>query len=1032
MSGISSGIGLVSGIDRTAIIDQLLAIEARPVRALEQRVGDIDVQRTALLELSAKLLAIQSAATRFTRSSLFRQYLARSSHESVLRASAGETSAAGTHRLRVRSLVTQHSIVSRGFQDADRTAVGAGTITIESARARVNPTTDLASLNGGEGVRLGVIRITDRSSATVDIDLSSALTVEDVLDAINSDPRIQVHAKVTGAASNGATGDRIVIEDATGRAEGRLVVADRSGGFTAKDLGILGFVDGARLEGKDLVRLSNSTSLELLNDGNGVGRSQGAGGDLLFHTSYGDFGVTLSDVLAPSTDLRLLNNGQGVRLGVIRITDRSGKSADIDLNGAVTVNDIRGAIDAADIAVDVTVVNAGLQIKDSSGVSGAAAKNLKVEDVSGSAAADLGIAANVASDTISGRSIYRINTLGDVIRSINFAAGNNGFVQASLGEDGKRIAVRALGFDNSVTIRGVAGSTAASDLGIADATFDGNQPFATRRLIGGLGTVLLGGLRGGGGVHLGTVRFTDRANATSVIDFSSAETLQDVIDSVESDPATSFTASINRAGNGIVVQDESGGNLSQFVIEDVTGGLAADLGIEVRSQLGSVFEGNSIDGGNLQRHYISRQTKLSELSVGNEVRLGEIRIIDSAGTIHDVALASNFRTLGEVIDAINLRTPDTLEARINDDGDGIVIRDLTNGSQQLTISDLNGGQAAALLNLDGTAKTGQREIDGSFEVRVDIDAEDTLQEVASKLGQSGAPVTATVVNDGGTSTPFGLVLTSTLAGRRGELLVDSSGVNAHFETLVRAQDAVVTVGPRGAGSSLVVSSSTNTVTGVVPGVTFDLLAASDDEVTVSVEQDLNATVESLRAFVDTYNEAISTINEQTRFDQDSLEKGPLLGDRTVEVIRTRLQRAVTRSFGVDDATFSRLSSVGIRFGNGNRLEFDEEKFQDAYTSAPGSVENLFTTPTNGAGTVLQDALGDLTNDLDGVISRRNNVLTDQQELLNNRIASLNDVLAIKRLRLENQFIGLETALAALQGQQTAVTNLARVLATAPR
>ena len=53
------------------------------------------------------------------------------------------------------------------------------------SHGRVNPSTELDTLNGGQGVRRGTITITDRSGADAEIDLSTSMTVDDVLNAIN-------------------------------------------------------------------------------------------------------------------------------------------------------------------------------------------------------------------------------------------------------------------------------------------------------------------------------------------------------------------------------------------------------------------------------------------------------------------------------------------------------------------------------------------------------------------------------------------------------------------------------------------------------------------------------------------------------------------------------------------------------------------------------------------------------------------------------------------------------------------------------
>ena len=177
-------------------------------------------------------------------------------------------------------------MVSRGFADADRTPIGLGTITIEGAAGRVNRPTELDALNGGGGVRRGIIRITDRSGATAEIDLRRALTVADVIDAINANTTISVQARTTGIAANGASGDRIVLEDESGGA-GNLIVADVNGGFAAQDLGIAKSIAADHLDGRSLMRLDSSTLLSALNDGNGVALSAEGIADLEFALAGG-------------------------------------------------------------------------------------------------------------------------------------------------------------------------------------------------------------------------------------------------------------------------------------------------------------------------------------------------------------------------------------------------------------------------------------------------------------------------------------------------------------------------------------------------------------------------------------------------------------------------------------------------------------------------------------------------------------------------------------------------------------------------
>ena len=77
-------------------------------------------------------------------------------------------------------------------------------------------------LNGGQGVARGSIRITDRSGAHADIDLSAVQTIDDVLDAINNAARISVRPSPDG--------DHIRLIDTTGQSAANLKVQEVGGG----------------------------------------------------------------------------------------------------------------------------------------------------------------------------------------------------------------------------------------------------------------------------------------------------------------------------------------------------------------------------------------------------------------------------------------------------------------------------------------------------------------------------------------------------------------------------------------------------------------------------------------------------------------------------------------------------------------------------------------------------------------------------------------------------------------------------------
>ncbi|MDP8244981.1 MAG: flagellar filament capping protein FliD [Candidatus Hinthialibacter antarcticus] len=103
----------------------------------------------------------------------------------------------------------------------------------------------------------------------------------------------------------------------------------------------------------------------------------------------------------PGLSLSKLNEGAGIDLGKIKITDRSGASAEINLNDARTVQDVLDAINLnEDIKVKASINQAGdsINLSDESG----GFLKFSVEEVDGTTAADLGLLRQVSTNRIAG------------------------------------------------------------------------------------------------------------------------------------------------------------------------------------------------------------------------------------------------------------------------------------------------------------------------------------------------------------------------------------------------------------------------------------------------------------------------------------------------------------------------------------------------------------------------------------------------------------------------------------------------------
>ena len=301
MGQITSGIGLVSGIDIASLVDQIMSLEARPKNLVVQQNAVLSAQQVAFQEISAKLLVLKLTASRIASTGTFDATNASSTNEAILTATSSSATVPGTYSFIVDRLVSTQQLISSGFQDRDITPVGAGTLSFEFGDGRLDSDTELARLNGGLGITRGDIRVTDRSGASAVVDLSRALTANDVLDAINNTGGVDVTASIDG--------DHFVLTDNTGLGVQNLSVADVGGTGTATALGLTGSIAGATLTGSDVNTVGRDTRLTMLNDGNGV------------------------RMLSAQSDLE--------------VTRQDGTSFEVALGGSATLGDVIDKINAA-------------------------------------------------------------------------------------------------------------------------------------------------------------------------------------------------------------------------------------------------------------------------------------------------------------------------------------------------------------------------------------------------------------------------------------------------------------------------------------------------------------------------------------------------------------------------------------------------------------------------------------------------------------------------------------------------------------
>ncbi|HEY8747536.1 MAG TPA: flagellar filament capping protein FliD [Tepidisphaeraceae bacterium] len=759
--------------------------------------------------------------------------------------------------------------------------------------------------------------------------------------------------------------------------------------------------------------------------------------------------------LSAQTNLADLNGGAGVGRGQFRIIDANGKADVINTQSAITLDDVVTQINTSlNISVKASIQNNKLVITDSSGGAG----TLNVQDLNGgSSAKDLGIAGAAVAGTLNGTRINYLatgtaltalndgrgvrqrtsgsadfnvaladgstiavdlkksRTVGDVIAAINTASPSKLKAAISASGTGITLTDQTTG-GGTLSVTDVNGSHAGKDLGLQTGasgnTINGSQ------ILAGLDSVLVSSLKGGSGISLGSVTINDRNGGSSTVNFAGATSVQDLLDKINKATGVSVNASLNSSSNGIQIQDTSGGSGNLVIADDSGGTTAASLGIA------GTFDTTKtvVDGGNLHVQYISEGTQLTDYNGGKGITPGSFTISSALGASVTIDTTSGtFNSLGDVINAINANHMG-VSASVNTNGNGLLLTDTSGGPGKMIVQDVS-GTVAKDLGIAGTA-TGTT-LDGSLEKTIAVLATDTLSTLVTKINAITPGVAASVINDGSSQSPYRLSLTSLNPGKAGRVTISGGTTGLQLRNLVDGQDAAVFIGGTGTSQPLMVTSHSNLLTGIIPGVTVTLQSASDKPVTLNINRDPTNVSTQLQSFTDTFNTLVDKLATYTQFDTTTNQGSVLLGDATAQQIQTKMYE-VFRSSVKGAGGLQTLGDVGITITDGGKLTFDGSKFESAYAHNADSVSKLFSDSTAGLGKVIDNSINSLVDPISGSIARENTTLQNQKQQFQDQITQLDSLLVDKRNRLEQQFANMETVLSDLQSQQSALGAITSV------
>lgn len=308
---------------------------------------------------------------------------------------------------------------------------------------------------------------------------------------------------------------------------------------------------------------------------------------------------------------------------------------------------------------------------------------------------------------------------------------------------------------------------------------------------------------------------------------------------------------------------------------------------------------------------------------------------------------------------------------------------------------------------------------------VDIAATDSLDAIAKKVNKASdnVGVTATVVtSDAGSR----LVFSSNKTGEDNQINITAtdtsgSGLSDMFDasnitTLQDAKNAVIYI------DGQTVTSQTNEVKNAISGVTLQLTEADlSKTTTVKIEQDTDAVKANIKAFVDSYNSLINSVNKLSSYDKDKKTASALQGDSMVRSIESQLRSISSERIPTENGGAIALYDIGIKTDRNGNLSIDDTKLSKVVSEDMSSIEALFATSEKGLANRFYDVSNTYVKSR-GLIADRQTSYTNQQS----RLADQREAFTLKMeqltARLTKQFNAMDLVVGQLNQQSSGLVD----------
>ena len=473
----------------------------------------------------------------------------------------------------------------------------------------------------------------------------------------------------------------------------------------------------------------------------------------------------------------------------------------------------------------------------------------------------------------------------------------------------------------------------------------------------------------------------------------------------------------------------AGSTVTAFATNSTTFTITKDAGSDTQMTKGVI--GGTTDGSTS----VTGSTADTTAGIGattvdqNGTSAATVVIQVGSGAAETVTLASGSTSLADLVTGINALNAD-VSARLVETSTGsyrVVVEGPQGSDNALTITDsVFGLQTTNVPEVDtytlgaGVATNGSAVFtyNGTTYTQA-FDTSDvvTLTALTAQITAADSSVTAangtsgtvfTITRNVGSDTQMTKGTIGGTSNGSADLTISTADTTngSDGNKIQSAQNAAVSV------NGLSVSSASNQLNGVIPGVKLDLMATTSSAVVLSVGRDTSVAQAAITNLVDVYNTFEGVIKGLSGSATATEDEGSLKEDAAVRAIRTKVRAFLTASSSTPGASKGSMADIGVSLQKDGLFKVNQVTLGSALTNYYADITQMFSANTDDQsafGTASRGIAGDLVNQIssylasDGVIKLRETSYTTTKAAITTEQKALDTKMESVEARYTKQF-----------------------------